>query len=170
VAVTIGPGHASRPAARGRAGERILAAAVWGTAVFVATAVAATAADALVPVSVAVALVLFAAGCVANAWALVVAAGRSRREAVDLGGLFFLSQGAAPPPVRRRLLGALAVQVVVALVTASLRPYTGLAFGVLVPTFGLGLAALWAATSGTFGPRVRPVRPRSGGAADRREA
>lgn len=141
---------------KGAAGTGLVAAATWGTALFVATAVGAAAApDALVVVSVPVALVLFALGCLANVRALVVAAGRSRREAVHLGGLFFLSQGVAPAAVRRLLLGAFAAQVVVALTTASVRPFSGLAFGVLVPVFGLGLAALWAARHGAFPPSSR---------------
>jgi hypothetical protein len=46
------------------------------------------------------------------------------------------------------------VQVVVALVTAIARPFTGLAFGILVPVFGLGLAGLWGARRGSFPSRV----------------
>jgi hypothetical protein len=103
-------------------------------------------------VSVPVALVLFALGCLAFVRALLVAADRSRREELHLAGLFALS-GSAPTPVRVRLLGALAVQVVVALVTASIRPFTPLAFGVLAPVFGVGLCALWAALAGTFPPK-----------------
>ena len=66
---------------------------------------------------------------------------RSRREELSVAGLFLLS-GSAPSDVRRLLLGALAVQTAVALATASVRPFTPLAFGVLVPTFGLGLCGL----------------------------
>jgi len=40
------------------------------------------------------------------------------------------------------------------LVTASVRPFTGLAFGILVPTYGLGLVGLWAVRLGEFPPRV----------------
>jgi hypothetical protein len=55
--------------------------------------------------------------------------------------------------VRRHLLASAAVEVVVALLTAGLRPYTGLAFGILVPVYGLGLAGLWGATRGTYEAR-----------------
>jgi len=72
-------------------------------------------------------------------------------------GLFWLS-GSTPTPVRRALLGLFWVQVVVAIVAAIAQSDTVMAFGVLVPTFGLGLAGLWAARSGTFPPRAS--RPR----------
>jgi hypothetical protein len=128
----------------------LVSAARWGTGAFVVSAVSAAALpDALAGPSLALALVLFVLGCLAFARALLLAAARSRRDAIDLGGLFFLT-GSAPKPVRVHLLGAVAVEVVVALVTASIRPFTPLAFGVLVPVYGLGLCGLWAATAGTF--------------------
>jgi hypothetical protein len=43
---------------------------------------------------------------------------------------------------------------VISFVAAGLRPYTAVAFGVLVPMFGLGLTGLWAVRSGTFPPRT----------------
>jgi hypothetical protein len=133
--------------------ERIVAAAARGTAVFVVSAVlAALFPDALALPSIVVALALFALGCMAFVRALLLAASRSRRETIELGALFFLS-GSAPRPVRIRLLGSVAVEVVVALATASARPFTPLAFGVLVPVYGLGLCALWAAVAGRFSPR-----------------
>ena len=55
--------------------------------------------------------------------------------------------------VQVRMLVPLAIQVVVALLTASIRLYTPLAFGILVPMWGLGLAGLWGARYGTFPPR-----------------
>ncbi|MGH9282335.1 MAG: hypothetical protein ACRD0S_05305, partial [Acidimicrobiales bacterium] len=44
----------------------------------------------------------------------------------------------------------------VALVAAGVRPNSSLAFGVLAPLWGQGLAALWAARHGTFPPRTPP--------------
>jgi hypothetical protein len=131
----------------------VVSAALWGTAVFAGSAgSAAVWPDALALPSLVVAVVLFALGCVAFVRALLVAARRSRRQTVDLAGLFFLS-GCAPTGVRVRLLGAFGAEVVVALATASIRPFTALAFGVLVPVYGLGLCGLWAATAGTFPSR-----------------
>lgn len=100
-----------------------------------------------------VALGLFAAGTVAMGAALFIAANRSRRDEISIGGLFFLT-GSAPKDVQRHLMGALAAQTVIGLTTAALRPYTSSAFGVLVPMLGLGLAGLWGARHGTFPERV----------------
>lgn len=130
-----------------------------GTAVFAVVATAAAAApDTLARPAAVVDLVLFTAGLVAFLVAYARAIGRSRTEAIDVVGAFLLGGDVAPPAVRRELRALVAVQVVVALVTASIRPYTSVAFGVLVPLYGLGLAGLWGATHGRFGPR----RPRPG--------
>jgi hypothetical protein len=142
--------------------DRIVAASLWGTAGFAVSATAATLfPDTLAVPSLVVALVLFLSGCLAFVRALLLAAGRSRRDEIDLPGLFFLSRS-APTPVRVRLLGSLAAEIVVSLVTASLRPFTALAFGVLVPTYGLGLCGLWAAAAGTFPRRAMPARGAGG--------
>jgi hypothetical protein len=133
--------------------DPIIRAAIVGTAVFTVVAIAAAALpDQLAVVAVVVDLVLFAAGIVAFVGALLKAADRSRTEAVTLAGVFWLS-GTAPHEARRPLLGALAVEVAVALVTAGVRPFTGLAFGVLVPVYALGLTGLWGARHGTFAAR-----------------
>jgi len=106
-----------------------------------------------------VALVLFAVGTVAMLWAFFVAVNRSRVELIGVGGLYF-GAGSAPSAIRRHLLGATVVQVVVGLTTASIRPFTSLAFGTLVPICGLGLMGLWVARYGTFPRRdVDTQRP-----------
>jgi hypothetical protein len=134
--------------------DPLIRASWLGTALFVAVALAAAAVpDTLAVVAVIVDLVLFGAGCVAFAATLLRAAARSRTDEISLAGLWWLT-GTAPAPVRRALLGAFGVQVVVALATASARPFTGLAFGILVPVYGLGLAGLWAARRGSFPSRV----------------
>jgi hypothetical protein len=135
--------------------EQIVSAALAGTAVFAVLSVLAaiTNADALVVLAVVVDLVLFLAGCAAFLVTLARAAGRSRTEELTLPGIWWLA-GSAPNEVRRRLLGAFGAEVVIGLATAFARPFTGLAFGVLAPVYGLGLAGLWAARLGTFPPRV----------------
>jgi hypothetical protein len=148
----------------GRTGDRagpgtgrdlICRVAVRATGVFVvASALAAAWPDTFLPLSVPVDLALFAAGCGAFLWAYALAIGRSRHEAITMGGLFFLGEGVAPPAVTRLLRGALGVQVAVAVTAAALRPFTALAFSVLVPMLGLGLMALWAARHGHF-----PAKP-----------
>lgn len=124
-----------------------------GTALFTVTAAAAVVAEGLRPVAVVVALVLFAAGSIVFLWAYGVAVTRSRTDAIGIGGLYFLAGDAAPAYVRRSMMASLAIEVVVALATASARPFTSLAFGILAPVFALGLAGLWGAKFGTFGPR-----------------
>jgi hypothetical protein len=133
--------------------DPIVKPAVWGTVAFTFAACTAVAAEGVVAAWVAAFdLVLFALGCLAFVRTLFVAADRSRAEELSVAGIWFLA--GAPPVVRRWLLGCFAAQVVVALGTASLRPYTALAFGVLVPMFGLGLNGLWAVRSGSFPPRA----------------
>lgn len=92
---------------------------------------------------------LFAVGVVLFLWGYAVGVSRSRDEQITLGGLFFLS-GTAPKVVRFRLRLAFAVQVVVAVVAASVRPYTAVAFAVLAPMLGLGAMATWGARHGEF--------------------
>jgi hypothetical protein len=135
--------------------DPVVRASVWGTGLFtvLATFAAITDAGAVVVASVVLDVVLFALGCAAFVVTLLRVADRSRREEITLPGIWWLS-GSAPAAVRRALLVALGVEVVVGLATASIRPFTGLAFGVLVPVYGLGLAGLWAARMGTFPPRV----------------
>ncbi len=149
--------------------------ASWaGTAVFVVTAVAAVVAPSTMePVALAVAIGLFAGGCVVFLWGFVLVAGRSRTDRMELAQIWFLTGSPTPPSVRRSLLGALAVQVVVGLATAGARPYTSLAAGALVPMWGLGLCGLWAARHARFPERPPDPRRRGTGLrssdADQRE-
>jgi hypothetical protein len=139
-------------------GERIVRASWLGTALFGATAALA----AVVPASVVpaadvaallVALALFVAGTVAFFAAYFRAVSRSRTERIGVLALFFLEGQVAPKEVRRLLLGSFGVQVAVAVATAAARPNTSLAFGILVPVYGLALAGLWGARHGTFAAR-----------------
>lgn len=129
--------------------------ATWvGTGVFTLASLIAVLAAPARPVVALVDLMLFAAGCVAFLAAYARAVGRSRAEEIGVASLFFLSGGFAPTSVRRSFMVALTVQVVVGLAAAAARPFTPLAFGVLVPVFGLGLAGLWASRFGAFGARA----------------
>jgi hypothetical protein len=150
------PGSPDRTSGSGDAGDRgrwLVDGGLAGTGVFVVAAVAAAVVPgALAGVAAVVSLVLFVAGCVLMLLAFFVAVGRSREEVIAVGGLYFLA-GCAPRAVQVRLMGALAAQVVVAVATASVRPFSPLAFGVLVPVYGLGIAGLWAARHGSFPSR-----------------
>jgi nitrogen fixation-related uncharacterized protein len=143
-----------------RAGEVLVRIDVWATVVFAVTSAAAAAVpDPLEFVAVPVDLVLFAVGCAAFLWAYAVAIGRSRYDDLTMAGVFFLADRVAPARVTRSFRVLLAVQVVVAVATAAVRPFTALAFGVLVPVLGLGLMALWGARHGMFRPRATPSAP-----------
>ena len=139
------------------AGEGIVRVDTWATIVFAVTSTAAAVVpDPLEYVAVPVDVVLFVVGCSAFLWAYAVAIGRSRYDAVTMAGVFFLSDRVAPARVTRRFRVLLAVQVVVAVATAAARPFTALAFGVLVPVLGLGLMALWSARHGVFPAKADP--------------
>jgi len=134
-----------------------LVTASWvGTAVFAVIAIPAAAFQGpLVGVSVVISLVMFLVGTLAFLAAYLHAIGRSRTDAIGIGGLFFLA-GSAPPRVRRQMMASLAIEVVVGLGVASARVYTAMAFAVLAPMYGLGLAGLWGARHGSFAPRRVP--------------
>ncbi|MDQ1422555.1 MAG: hypothetical protein QOD72_53 [Acidimicrobiaceae bacterium] len=143
-------------------GRRIMASSWIGTGVFTVLAVLATAVLGPVRyVAVGGDLVLFVVGVVVFFWAYAVAVGRSREVEIGIGGLFFLAgPGTAPGRVKWHLNGSFAAQVVVAVATASARPFTTLAFGILVPLHALAHTGLWAARYGHFGPRTTPSGPR----------
>lgn len=113
---------------------------------------------------VVVSLVLFAAGIASSLWAYTTALERSRSEEVGVANLYLLSGDTAPKPVKRAMSWALAVQVIAALMGASVgvaglqeNQLNALAFGVLVPMFGIGMNGAWAARYGSYGPRVNPA-------------
>lgn len=99
---------------------------------------------------------LLAGGIIAAGAAFWRAVNRSRTELVDVAGLFLLI-GSAPRRTRRWLWGAVATSTVIGVASASARPYTSLAFGVLAPLWPYGLTVLWNAIHGAFPPR--PARP-----------
>lgn len=134
---------------------RWIVAASWGcTALFTLSAIPALIdPEDSITVYFTVSVVLFLLGCALFMVDLVLAAARSRDDAMGIGGLFFLA-GSAPPAAQRHLLGSLGVQVVVAVGAAALDPFTPLAFGTLVPTVGLAFCGLWAVRHGLFPART----------------
>lgn len=133
-------------------GRNLIHASWFGTVVFAITAALSVGSESLRPVGVISSLVWFGLGCIAFLWAYAVGLERSRSEELAVTGIYFLA-GSSPKPVRLSLLGALFVQLAVALLAASLRPFTSVAFGILVPMYGLGIAGLWGARHGTYPPR-----------------
>ena len=137
------------------AGGPLLAITAFGTALFVAVTLAAILAlEAVGPAIALLSLALFGLGCLAFVAGFWHAVQRSRIEEISLGGmLLFTHQGAPPKKVRNAFLSLLAVESVIALVGASLKPFTELAFGILAPMFALGLGCLWGARYGRFPER-----------------
>jgi hypothetical protein len=108
-----------------------------------------------------VSVVLFAIGIVTSLWAYAAALERSRVEEVGVANLYLLTGNTASKPVKRSMTLALAAQVTLALVGAFIgvaglkgHEVNALAFGVLVPMFGIGMNGAWAARYGSYGPRV----------------
>ncbi|MBI4936152.1 MAG: hypothetical protein HY828_19935 [Actinobacteria bacterium] len=149
--------------------SRLVRTNLIGTAVFVATLAVAVPlrSERVGQVLIAVvSLVLFAVGIATSLWAYTTALERSRVEEVGVANLFLLTGNTAPKPVKRAMSAALAVQVVAALVGASIgvaglqeSDLNALAFGVLVPMFGIGMNGTWAARYGSYGPRVNASTP-----------
>lgn len=143
-------------------GESIVRASWIGTAAFGVTAALGAAVPALDFLAFLLSLALFAAGTGAFFVAYARAVSRSRTDKVGVMAMFFLEGKVAPRPVRRNLLGSFAVQILVAFAAAAARPNTSLAFGILVPVYGLALAGLWGARYGVF-PERTPRRGRGQG-------
>lgn len=114
-------------------------------------------------VVIVVSLALFAVGVAASLWAYARALELSRVRNVGVANLFLLTGPTAPKPVKWAMSGALAAQVLIAIVGASIgvsgleeSQLNPLAFGVLVPMFGIGMNGAWAARYGSYGPRIDP--------------
>ncbi len=143
------------------AGRAIVRLDLVGTAAFVLAGVLGAVSSAGRTVTVAVSMVLFAVGIAAFIWSFFVAAERSRADEIGVANLYLLTGPTAPRPVRRIMSIALGLQVVACLVFGAIG-FAGLgddevnpmAFGILVPMFGLGLNGLWASRHGAFGPRI----------------
>lgn len=134
---------------------------VIGTGLFVVSA--SVAAAVFTPVfrtlGVVVAVALFIVGVASFIWGYFTAVQRSRYDNISIAALFFLLGGVADRQVRKIMNGCLVVQGSCGLVTALARTSTDgrsgstLAFGVLVPLFGIGLNGLWSSRYGTFSKR-----------------
>jgi hypothetical protein len=146
-------------------GRRIVQASWAGTAVFAVVCVLGLVSEAVRGPFIAACLALFAVGCVLFLWAYWTAVQRSRTDELGIGGLFFLAGPTAPRPIKAHLNGSLAVEVVLAVTTASIgiagtsdTELNALAFAMLVPVYALGCTGLWGARHGTFGPRRQQPR------------
>lgn len=147
------------PSADAASGDLIVTTNLAGTGLFAVTAVLAAAifSSAWQWVAAVTAIVLFAVGVFAFLWSYYNAVQRSRRDEIGVVQLYLLVGPPTPGRVRRTMLGALGLQVVVAMATTFARlegpdgkPGSSLALGFLVPMFGFGLNGLWAAYHGDF--------------------
>jgi hypothetical protein len=153
------------------AGDVVIKADLAGTLLFAITATLAAALFTTVWqwIAAITALALFAVGVFAFLWSYYNAVQRSRRDEISVTGLYLMIGPPTPSSVRRSMLGALAVQIAIAVITtftrlesADGRAGSSLALGFLVPMFGLGLNGLWAAYHADFPPRsVRRRDPTS---------
>lgn len=96
--------------------------------------------------------IVFVAGAALFSWAFTIAAGRSRLEDVTVAGAFFLA-GAIEAADSRWAYGLLLAQTLIGIVGAAADPYTTMAFGILVPMFGLGVIAFLGSAHGAFRQR-----------------
>lgn len=157
------------PAGSGAAWVR---ADVWATIVFVVVIAVAVPLRDERPMQIAVgavSMVLFAVGAFTALWAYVSALERSRTDEVGVANLYLLTGRTADPRTKRAMSAALAAQVVVAFAGAIIgatglrgSQVNALAFGILVPMFGIGMNGRWAVRYGRFGPRLRDAVPPSG--------
>ncbi len=100
-----------------------------------------------------VSAILFFAGTFALGLGFWNGIQRSRIDQVRLSGLLAVDTSHVPAPIRNRLWLAAIIQIVVTFGFAALRPFTQQAFGTLVPTVAVGLAALWGSRFAKFHPR-----------------
>ncbi len=152
------------------AGASLVRADVVGTVVFVAVLAIGVPLRDERPAQIlvgAVSMMLFAIGAVGCLWAYVSALERSRTDEIGVANLYLLTGRTAPTRVKRTMSLALVVQVVVALAAAIIgavglegSQVNAMAFGILVPMFGLAMNSLWAVRHGRYGPRIDPsVQP-----------
>lgn len=138
-------------------GTGIIRSAVLGTALFSVVTLLAIVVPAARIVAVAIDVLLLVAGSGIYLLGWGVAAGRSRDCEIRLWNLILL-EDIAPNRVRAWLLGAVAVQILVAAATCWIAD--ALAFGWLVPVWGLAHCEYWGARYGAFLPR-EPQEPPS---------
>ena len=108
--------------------------------------------DTFAPIVVWCSVGLFVAGCVLFFIAYAIAVGRSRTDAIGIGGLYFLA-GSAPSQVRRSLVGSFVLQCAIAVAVIIVAPFTSLVMTSMAPIFGLGCSGVWGARYGEFEPR-----------------
>lgn len=148
-----GPTKPAEPAepAGGVQVERL--ALVGVVAQLLATVATASANSTVANIGVIVLVAVFAVGLVVFFAAFVLAAGRSRYDAVWFGGAFLLNGGVVTPRARRLFYSVLGAQTAIGLVASVLRPFTPTTFSILAIVLGFGCMAYYGARYGTFPPQ-----------------
>ena len=162
-----------RAAEPGHPGRGLIRLDAVGTGAFaIASAVGATV-KSLRTAAAIVAIALFAVGVFTFIWSYALAVERSRTDEVGVANMYLLTGTTAPKPVKRVMSGLLLGQTVICIGAAAVgfaqlkgAETNPLAFGILVPMFGMGLNGLWASRHGAFGPRI--LTPSSGRKSTRR--
>jgi hypothetical protein len=139
------------------AGSQLLRLNALGTGAFVIAAASGVINKSWIPFAAIVSGLLFCVGMAAMLWTFGRAVGRSRTEAIGMGGLYFLAGDTAPAHFRRPFMVLLAIQVIGGFAAAGSHVYTAMAACVLVPVFGIGMGGLWGSRYGVFPPRVTPT-------------
>ncbi len=131
-----------------------------GTAVFAVATVVALAVrhrGVIEVVFVVLSLLLFAAGIALMLWAYALAVERSRTHVVGVAQLYLLTGNALPRAVKRIMWSAWAVQILGSLAVGIIGAsglkdgqHNALAFGALVPIFGVGCQGACAIRQGRF--------------------
>ncbi len=134
--------------------EKIIQASFVGTAVFgVASLATYLLADRLDVVFAIISVALFVIGTLLLGLGIWNGIQRSRVDTVTLTGLLSVDSSHVPPSARNRLWLSVTLQIIIAVLFGSLRPFTEQAFGLLVPILGLGFAGLWGSRFAAFHPR-----------------
>ena len=150
-----------------RSGAGIVRLDLVGTALFVLALAIAVPLKARRPAQFligGVSMLLFAIGVATTLWAYTRALDRPRVEEVGVTNLYLLTGATASPAVKRTMLAALVAQIVAGIggawtgvVGLDEGQLNALAFGVLVPMFGIGMNGLWAARHGSYRRRGDPA-------------
>ncbi len=131
-------------------GQVVIGASVGTTTVFVAlTVMAVIWTESLEGPYLAYSFVAFLLGTGIFFVDLLLAASRSRTDAMGIGGLFFLADS-APTTAVRAMNWSLGIAVVASIVGALMRSQTAVIFGTLEPILPLALSGLWSVRHGNF--------------------
>jgi len=134
--------------------QRLITVSLQSTAIFaVLSLLTYLLAESLDTVFAVVSTLFFAVGTLLLALGFWNGIQRSRIDDVTLTGLVAVDSSHVPKSARNKLWAAVVLQIIIGVLFGSLRPFTQQAFGLLVPTLGLGFAVLWGSRFAAFHER-----------------